>query len=102
MSVHNITEKNYDEMVTKSERPVLLEFGAEYCAPCRVLAPIIKRVSDERKDVMVGAVDVEDSPSIAARLGVMSLPTVVVLSVGKVTGRASGKISYEQVLGLLV
>ena len=101
MPVHEITEKNYDEMVTQSERPVLLEFGAEYCAPCRTLAPIMKRVSDEREDVMVGAVDVENSPSVAAKLRVMSLPTVMALSDGKVTGRVSGKISYEQVLGLL-
>jgi thioredoxin 1 len=88
-------------MVMKSERPVLLEFGAEYCAPCRVLAPIMRRIADEREDVMVGVVDVEDSPSLAARLGVMSVPTVIALSTGKVTGRASGKIAYEQVLNLI-
>ena len=101
MPIHEITEKNYDEMVTKCERPVLLEFGAEYCAPCRALAPILKRLSEEREDIMVGAVDVEESPSIAAKLKVMSLPTVIAMSGGKVTGRASGKITYEQALGLL-
>ena len=101
MPVHKITEKNFDEMVMKSERPVLLEFGAEYCAPCRALAPIIKRISDEREDVMVGVVDVENSPCVAANLKVMSLPTVIAMSAGRVTGRASGRISYEQALGLI-
>jgi len=101
MPVHEITGENYDEMVAGSRRPVLLEFGAEYCAPCRELAPVMKRISDERPDIMVGAVDVEKSPRVAAKLKVMSLPTVISLSGGKVTGRASGKITYEQVMDLL-
>jgi len=101
MPVHEITEKNYVDMVVKSERPVILEFGAEYCAPCRALTQIISRISDEREDVLVGVVDVEDSPSLAAKLRVMSLPTVIALSAGKVTGRMSGTITYEHVLGML-
>ena len=101
MPVHEITEKNYDEIVTKSERPILLEFGAEYCAPCRALAPVVRRLSDERDDIMICAVDVEKSPAIAAKLKVMSLPTVIVLSAGEVTGRASGNITYERLLSLL-
>jgi len=101
MPIHEITEENYDDMVTRSERPVLLEFGAEYCAPCRVLAPIMRRISDEREDVMVGAVDVEASPSLAVKLGVMSVPTVIALSAGRVTDRLSGRITYGQVMGLL-
>ena len=101
MPVHEISEKNFDEMMTQSERMVLLEFGAEYCAPCRALAPIMKRVSEEREEIMVGVVDVENSPTIAAKFKVMSVPTVIALSAGKVTGRLSGKISYEKVLGLL-
>jgi len=101
MPVHEITEENYDEIVTGSERPVLLEFGAEYCAPCRALAPVMKRVSEERGDVVVGAVDVENSPRVAAKFKVMSLPTVIALRDGKVTGRASGSISYEKVIDLI-
>ena len=100
MAVHVITEENFGEMVTDSERPVLLEFGAEYCAPCRALAPIMKRVSDERGDVLVGVVDVENSPQIAARFKIMSLPVVIALNAGEVTGRLTGKITYEQVIGL--
>ena len=101
MPIQEINEKNYEELVAGSERTVLLEFGAEYCAPCRALAPVLKRISDERGDVMVGAVDVEDSPSLAAKFGVMSVPAVIALSAGKVTGRLSGRISKEQVLGLI-
>ena len=101
MPVHEITEKNYDEMVTGSERPVLLEFGAEYCAPCRALTPILRCISDEREDIMVGAVDVENSPSLAAKFGVMSVPAVIALSAGKVTGKLSGRILKEHLLDLI-
>lgn len=101
MPVHVITEKNYDELVTGSERPVLLEFGAEYCVPCRALAEIMRNFSDERGDIMVGAVDVEDSPSLAAKLGVMSVPAVIALNDGKVIGKLSGRISKEHLSGLI-
>ena len=101
MPVYEITEKNFEEMVLKSERPVLLEFGAEYCAPCISLAQILKSLSDERRDVLVGVVDVENSPLLAAKFGVMSMPAVIALNAGKVTGKLSDRISKEQVLGLI-
>ena len=101
MPIYEITEENYDDMVAKSEKPVLLEFGAEYCAPCRALASVMKRIAGEREDIMVGAVDVENSPRVAAKLKVMNLPTVIALSGGKVTGRVSGKITYENVQNLI-
>ena len=101
MPVREITEECFDEIVLKSERPALLEFGAEYCAPCRVLAPVIKRISDEREDILFGVVDVEASPSIAARFGVMSVPTVIALIAGREAGRASGNITRERVIDLI-
>ena len=101
MSVHEITEKNYDELVAKNMGTVIIDFGAEYCAPCRALAPIMERVAGEHAEVLVGTVDIESSPSLAAKFGVRSVPSVVAIRDGKATGRLAGRISKEDILKLI-
>lgn len=86
-----ITEQNFEEEVLKSDIPVLVDFWATWCGPCRMLAPIIKQIADEQEGkVKVGKVNVDEEMNLAAAFGVQSIPTVIVFKDGKVTNTAVG------------
>ncbi|MDR1509030.1 MAG: thioredoxin family protein [Synergistaceae bacterium] len=99
MPVLTITEDNFDEVTARGA--VLLDFGAEYCAPCKALGRVMERVADQFPDVIVGAVDTDVSPGLAVRLGIRSIPTVVALNSGKVVGRTAGAKTREDILPLI-
>jgi thioredoxin 1 len=99
MPVLKITEDNFDEITSLGA--VLLDFGAEYCAPCKALARVMERISGEFPDIIVGSADVDISPGLAAKLGVMNIPTVVALRSGKVVGRTAGAKTREDILPLI-
>jgi thioredoxin 1 len=101
MSLRIITEENYEKLVGEHAGAVVLDFWAEHCAPCVKVASVIEGISDERSDILAGSIDVDAQPGLAARFGVMSLPTVVILKDGKVSGRASGFKSREHILALI-
>ena len=101
MSVVTITKENFNSEVLQSDKPVLLDFWATWCGPCRMLSPIVDQVADERPDVKVGKVNVDEQPDLAAQFGVMSIPTLVVMKDGKVTNKAVGARPKAQILGLL-
>ena len=100
MSVQKINQNNFDALL-KSEKPVLLDFYADWCGPCRMLSPIVDAIALEREDVVVGKVNVDEEEALAARFGVFSIPTLVVLKDGKVVNQATGARPREQVLALL-
>lgn len=100
MSVQKINQNNFDALL-KSEKPVLLDFYADWCGPCRMLSPIVDAIALEREDVVVGKVNVDEEEALAARFGVFSIPTLVVLKDGKVVNQATGARPKEQVLALL-
>ena len=101
MSHEIITAENYDALVTRNEKTVLLDFWATWCGPCRMIAPLMEQVSQERADVMVGKVDVDSEPGLAAQFGIISIPTLVVLKGGKETARLVGYRPKEEILALL-
>jgi thioredoxin 1 len=101
MSVRIITEENYEQTVGGHGGAVILDFQAEHCAPCVKVSSVIEGISDERPDILACSVDVGSQPGLAARFGVMSIPTVVILKGGKAVGRASGFKSREQILALI-
>ena len=101
MSHEIITAENYDALVTRNEKTVLLDFWATWCGPCRMIAPLVEQVSQERADVMVGKVDVDSEPALAAQFGIISIPTLVVLKGGKETARLVGYRPKEEILALL-
>ena len=101
MAVITITKENFEAEVLKSAQPVLLDFWAAWCGPCRMLSPIVDEVAEERTDVKVGKVNVDEQPDLAAEFGVMSIPTLLLFENGKLVRQAVGVRPKSGVLELL-
>ncbi len=101
MSAINISKNNFANEVLHSDRPVLLDFWAPWCGPCRMVGPILEEIARERSDIKVGKVNVDEQSELANQFGVMSIPTMVVLKNGKVVNQAMGARPKGQILALL-
>ena len=102
MAVFTLTENNFEQEVMKSGKTVLIDFWAPWCGPCRMVSPVVDEISDEASDkVKVGKVNVDEQPELAAKFGVMSIPTLVVMKNGKVASTSVGAKSKEAILGML-
>ena len=101
MAVLHITEANFEEQVLHSPQPVLLDFWASWCGPCRMLSPIVDEIAAEHPEIRVGKVNVDEEPALAARFGVMSIPTLLVFRGGTLVSQSTGARPKAQVLALL-
>lgn len=101
MSVLKITKDNFEAEVMKSEVPVLLDFWASWCMPCKMLSPIIDQVAMEVGDVKIGKVNVDEEPELAVQFGIMSIPTLVVIKDGQMVNKSMGVQPKASVLKLL-
>lgn len=101
MSAININNNNFHNEVINSDKPVLLDFWASWCGPCRMVAPIVEEIARERLDIKVGKVNVDEQPELASQFGVMSIPTLVVMKNGKVVNQATGARPKSEILGML-
>ena len=102
MAVIQITEDNFDEIVMKSEKPVLLVFYADWCGPCKMLSPIVEQISEEYADeYLVGKINVDEQPGLALKYRVMSIPMLVTMNLGMFAAKSIGVITKEEVLDLL-
>lgn len=101
MAIIKITSDNFDKEVLHSDLPVLIDFWASWCGPCQMLSPIIEEVAGEVTDVKVGKLNVDEEPELASRFGVMSIPTLVVMSQGRVVNQSVGYIGKNEVLALI-
>ena len=90
MSARNITKENYEQEVLRSSKPVLLDFWAPWCGPCRMVVPIVEQIAEDREDIVVGKVNVDEQPELASQFGVFSVPTLMVMKNGQVVKHAVG------------
>lgn len=102
MAVIQVTEDNFDEVVMKSKKPVLLDFYADWCGPCKMMGPVVEAISEEYADTyVVGKVNVDEQPALALKYQVMSIPMLVAMNLGVFAGKSIGAVSREDVLSLL-
>ena len=101
MSAININKNNFQNEVLNSDKKVLLDFWAPWCGPCRMVVPIVEEIADERPDIKVGKINVDEEAELASQFGIMSIPTLVVIENGKIVNQAMGARSKEAILGML-
>jgi len=101
-NVHAFNESNFESEVLKSDVPVLVDFTATWCGPCKALAPIVEKIADEfHGKVKVGKLDIDDAPNVTAKYGVRSVPTVIVFKGGQKSGQHVGLTNRDKLIALL-
>ncbi|MBR3874974.1 MAG: thioredoxin [Clostridia bacterium] len=101
MAVNKLTSDVFEEKVLKNEKPVLVDFYADWCGPCKMLAPVVEQISNESDAYDVYKLNVDDAPDLAARYGVMSIPTLIVFKGGEAAARSVGVQSKAMIVKML-
>ena len=101
MFAMDINKNNFQSEVMQSDKPVLLDFWAPWCGPCRMVVPIVEEIAQERSDIKVGKINVDEQPELASQFGVMSIPTLVVMKNGKIVNQSMGVKPKSAILSML-
>ena len=101
MSVLQITKDNFEELVKKSEKPVLLDFWATWCGPCRMVAPVVEEIAEERPDYLVGKINIDEEMELALEFGIVSIPTLIVMRNGEIARKVVGYRPKPEMIALL-
>ena len=101
MAAINIDHNNFQQEVLNSDKPVLLDFWAPWCGPCRVVVPIVEEIAEERADIKVAKINVDENPELASRFGIMSIPTLMVMEGGRIVNQARGARPKKAILAML-
>lgn len=100
MSVLHVNKENF-ELIKNSEKTVLLDFYADWCGPCRMVGPVVEEIANERDDILVAKINVDDEPDLAMQFGVSTIPSLFVLKNGEIVNQASGARPKPQILAML-
>ena len=101
MSVLTITKENFDQQVLQNTKPVLLDFWASWCGPCRMLSPVVDEIAQENDAIAVSKINVDEQPELASQFGVMSIPTLMVFKDGKAVNTSVGVVPKAKILEML-
>ena len=101
MSVISLSQSNFTEEVMNSDKPVLIDFWAPWCGPCRMVSPIVDEIAEEHSDVKVCKINVDDEPELARQFGIMSIPTLIVIKDGEIAEKAVGMRSKKDITDLI-
>lgn len=101
MSVINVNKNNFKEEVIESKKPVLLDFWATWCGPCRMVGPIVEEIAQERPDIKVCKINVDEQDELASAFSIMSIPTLMVVKEGKIVNQTVGARPKESILEML-
>ena len=101
MAYITITKDNFSSKVLESDKTVILDFWATWCGPCRMIAPILEEIAEEREDIIVGKINVDDERELSREFGIMSIPTLIVFKNGEVVNKGIGYMPKEKILALI-
>ena len=101
MSAVNINLNNFSQEVLNSDKPVLLDFWAPWCGPCRMVVPMVEQIAEERPDIKVGKINIDEQFELANEFGIMSIPTLLVMKDGKIVRKATGARPKQAILEML-
>lgn len=101
MSVINVTKENFENEILKSDKKVLLDFWASWCGPCMMVSPVVDEIADEKSDIKVGKINVDEEPELANAFGISSIPTLFVMENGKAVNKSVGAVPKAAILDML-
>ena len=101
MKAIELKSNEFENAVLKSSKPVLVDFWAPWCGPCRMVVPIVEEIAEEREDIVVCKVNVDQEGELAQRYGIMSIPTLIVFEQGQIKAKSVGGRSKQQILDML-